>query len=116
MGMPLFERFTTMIDGLPAKGVVAAVRLERQMLEDDMAHKRTLPIEDTRSIVAFSNFLENASDDTASIVRKPVPMHHLGFYRSTVKRLVEAGELPDESFTLFDKAFATIAFRTLKAA
>jgi hypothetical protein len=115
MGMPLFEKFTEMVEKLPPKGVATAVRLERQMLEDDLAHKRTMPIEDVRSIVAFSNFLENASDDADSITRSPIPIHHIGFYRTTVKRLVEAGELPGEAGALFDRAFSAIGFRKFQA-
>jgi hypothetical protein len=114
MGMPLFEKFTEMVEKLPAKGVVAAVELEREMLEDDLAHKRTMPMDDVRSIMAFSDFLENATD-AARIQTKPVPIHHIGFYRDTVKRLVEAGELPYEAGALFDRAFSAIGFRKFQS-
>jgi len=104
MGVQLFEKFAEMIEKLPTKAVVSAVQLERQMLEKDLAQKRTLPISEVRSITAFCSFLENASD----AIRAPkasVPIQHLGFYRSTVRRLVEGGELPCEAGALFDHAF-----------
>jgi len=104
-----------MVERLPTKAVVSAVELERRMLEDDLARKRTVPMEEVSSIIAFCNFLENAADaDHAP--RVGVPLYHLGFYRATVKRLVEAGELPYETAALFDNAFFPAAIKTLKAA
>jgi hypothetical protein len=113
MGIPLFERFAEMVERLPTKAVIGAVELERQMLEDDLAHKRTMPMEDVRSIIAFSNFLENASD-AARGPQTPVPIQHLALYRKTVKRLVEAGELLPERGALFDAVFTMSAFNSLK--
>ena len=111
MAAQLFELFSEMLQNLPAKAVLRAARLQRQMLEDDLVHKRTMPLDEARSIVAFCNFIENATD----AVRAPkvhVPIQHLGLYRNTVKRLVEGGELPYETGALFDGAFSA----TLKAA
>ncbi len=44
MGFQLFDKFAEMIDRLPAKAVVNAVQLEKEMLESDLAQKRTLPM------------------------------------------------------------------------
>jgi hypothetical protein len=41
-----------------------------------------------------------------------VPIQHLGFYRTTIKRLVENGELPYETGAHFENAFSAL----LKAA
>ena len=100
----LFEKFAEMVGNLPPKAVIKAVKLERQMLDDDMAHKRTLPMTEVRSIVAFCNFLQNGPD-AARASKVSVPIQHLGFYRSTIKRLVNDGELPYEAGELFDTAF-----------
>ncbi len=105
MGIPLYERFAAMVERLPTKAVVSAVELERQMLEDDLERKRTLPILEARSIMAFASFLEDPND----ALRWPsvhVPIEHMAFYRATVKRLVEAGEMPYETAAYFDRAFA----------
>ena len=107
----LFERFAEMVEKLPAKAVPKAIQLERQMLERDMAQKRTLPLADVRSIVAFCSFLEEAQN-TAGAPKISVPIQHLGFYRQTVNRLVQGGELPAEAAEHFDKAFSAM----LKAA
>jgi hypothetical protein len=115
MAISLFERFEAMVDGLPAKAVVGALVLQRQMFEDDLARKRTMPMEDVRSIIAFCNFVENATDAVRA-PRVAVPIQHLSLYRETLKRLVVAGELPYETAALFDTAFSAAAFKSLKAA
>ena len=104
-----------MIERLPTKAVVSAIELERMMLEDDIAHQRTLPMDEAHSIIAFCNFVENAGDAMRS-PRMPVPVYHLDFYRATVKRLVEAGELPYETGALLDNAFYSLGYTPLKAA
>lgn len=113
MGIPLFERFAEMVERLPARAVISAVILERKMLEEDLAHDRTVPINDVRSIIAFSEFLENAPDKTR-LSKAIVPIQHLSLYRATVKRLVEAGELPCECAGLFDAAFSVSGYQSLK--
>jgi hypothetical protein len=114
MRVHLFETFSEMIEKLPAKGVFTAARLQRQMLSDDLARKRTLPIGEVRSILAFCDFLENAFDgyDMPPVA---VPMEHFGFYRKTVKRLVESGELPFQANELFDATFSAAFLKSLKA-
>jgi hypothetical protein len=114
MAIALFERFEAMVERLPTKAVVSAIELERQMLEDDLARKRTMPMDEVGSIIAFCNFIENPAD--AARTPHPVPLHHFGFYRATVKRLVEAGELSYETGALFDAAFFASGFKSLKAA
>jgi hypothetical protein len=114
MGISLFEQFAAMVERLPARAVISAVILQRKMLEDDLAHERTVPMDDFRSIMAFSDFLENAPD-TTRLPKVAILIQHLGLYRTTVKRLVEAGELPWECLGLFDMAFSAVDFRSLKA-
>jgi hypothetical protein len=107
----LFEKFAGMVEKLPAKAVPRAVQLERQMLESDMAQKRTLPLAEVRSIVAFCSFLENPGEAVRA-PRVSVPIQHLGFYRNTIKRLIQEGELPMEAGEHFESAFSAM----LKAA
>jgi hypothetical protein len=97
----VFERFAEMVDRLPAKAVSRAVQLQRQMFEDDMAHKRTLPMVDVRSIAAFDNFLQNPAEASNMVV----PFQHLSFYRKTVKRMVQDGALAYEAGEQFEHAF-----------
>jgi hypothetical protein len=113
MGVSLFKQFAAMVERLPARAIVSAVILQRKMLEDDLAHKRTVSLNDVRSIIAFSDFLENAPE-ISRLSKTSIPILHLGLYRATVKRLVEAGELPWECAGLFDTAFSAAGFQTLK--
>jgi|SRR5215469_4165484 len=111
MGFQLFEKFAEMVDRLPAKAVVNAVQLEKEMLENDLAQKRTLPIGEVRSIVAFCNFVQKGPDGVPGS-KISVPLQHLGFYRNTVNRLVESSVLPGEARDVFERVFSAL----LKAA
>jgi hypothetical protein len=111
MGFQLFEKFAEMIDRLPAKAVVNAVQLEKEMLENDLAQKRTLPVAEVRSIVAFCDFVQRGPEAIPGL-KVSVPIQHLGFYRKTMKRLVEGGVLPSEAGDIFERVFSAL----LKAA
>ena len=113
MGMPLFRPFSEMINNLPAKGVMRAVHLQRQMLEEDLAYKRTLPIKEVNSILAFCDFLEKTIKGCAAPCVS-LPIQHVGFYRATVKRLVEDGILPFQANELFDASFSISILKPLK--
>lgn len=113
MGQSLFDQFAAMVERLPTRAVVSAVILQRKMLEDDLAHKRTVSINDVRSIFAFCDFLEN-TPETTRLPKAAVPIRHLELYRATIKRLVEAGELPWESAGLFDTVFSAAGLESLK--
>ena len=114
MGTSLFKQFAAMVERLPAPAVIPAVVLQRKMLEDDLAHDRPAAIRDVHSIIAFSDFLENAPD-TLRLPKTAVPCQHFELYRATVKRLVEAGELPWECAGLFDAAFSLSDLRPVNA-
>jgi hypothetical protein len=114
MAASLFERFSVMIEGLPVRAVIPAVELERQMLDDDLARKRTMPMDEVSSIRAFCHFIENAGG--GNVPHASVPIHHLGFYRDTIKRLVTDGVLSKEAGALFDTTFSASGFKSLKAA
>jgi hypothetical protein len=102
----LFEKFAEMVEKLPTRAIVKAVQLERQMLETDLAQKRTVPMADARSIMAFFDFLQHGPSITR-VSKISIPIQHLGFYRSTVKRLVENGELPYQAGEVFDHSFSS---------
>jgi hypothetical protein len=101
----LFEKFTEMVEKLPSRAILKAAQLERQMLESDVAQKRALPMAEVRSIIAFCDFLQNGPSAIRAS-RISVPIQHVGFYRSTVKRLVEHGQLPCQAGTTFETAFS----------
>ncbi len=93
-----------MIDELPAGGILKAVELERQMLKNDLLYKRVSD-EDVASIFNFCEFLK-AVAEADEIVPIKLPPHHTAFYRKTVGRLIEAGELPAVAKEQFDLTFS----------
>src|SRR5258708_21981342 len=103
MKTQIFEAFAEMIDGIPAEGILKAVELERLMLKDDLLYKRVSD-EDVASIFNFCEFLKAVPEED-SIVPIELPPNHTAFYRKTVMRLIEAGELPGVAKEQFDLTF-----------
>lgn len=111
MNLQLFESFCEMLESIPSKAVLRALDAERKMVEDDLEKKRTEPDEYVTSILSFCNFLIRTV--TGGYMSLPVlPVEHCAFYRKIVHRLVDAGELPAEMETQFDRIF----FRSLSRA
>jgi hypothetical protein len=103
-----------MIESIPAESVLAAAELERQMIKEDMAHKRTLPIQDAVSILSFCHFLKAVKLGT-DIPPGFLPVEHVPFYRNTVERLIVSEELPFGAKEQFDAAFSANFFKALTA-
>lgn len=109
-----FELFKDMIEGVPAKGVLRASEREQWMIRDDLANQRELELKDTLSILCFCRFLQKTK--AGELVHcGGVPEEHLSFYRATVERLVDAGELPYTAREQFDEAFFSEPTRKLAA-
>lgn len=109
-----FELFKDMIGCIPAKGVLRAIELEQWMIKDDLANQRETPLEDTVSLLCFCRFLQK-SKAGESIHSGDLPEEHLSFYRATVERLVDAGELPYTAVEQFNEAFPGEFIRKLAA-
>ena len=100
-----------MIDGMPTQGIIGALELERRMIDDDFARKRTLPLEEARSILSFCHFIE-AVRQGSQISPVALPILHVGFYRKTVRRLIEAESLPLEAGEQFENIFSHVLFES----
>jgi hypothetical protein len=100
-----FGTFSKMVSNLPAQAVLNAVELEGKMLEDDIEQHRFKMDGDAFSILSFRQFVQMAG--TGNVVRcaKPLPPDHVEFYKETIVRLVQAGELPKAAMDQFDYAF-----------
>ena len=110
-----FELFKDMIGCVPAKGVLRAIGLEQWMIKDDLANQRDMAVEDAVSILSFCSFLQKAKAGEQAHC-DGVPEEHLPFYRATVERLVDAGELPYTAMERFDEAFFSDEFHRRLAA
>src|SRR5580692_11352328 len=103
----LFEVFIKMIEGLPANAILLVAELEGQMIQEDFSQRRILPMQEAVSVLDFCRFLQAVARGSG-IFPTVLPMQHLASYRKTVKRLMEAGELPLNASEQFDKTFLSI--------
>lgn len=94
-----------MVGRLPAAVVPKTLELERRMLEEDVEKKRTLPMDDVRSILSFCRFIE-ASLRGGECLPIVVPADHLEFYRETLERLIQNNVLSADARTYFDRGFS----------
>ena len=110
MNSRLFSSFSKMIEDIPPNGIMRAARLQRRMVEDDLAQKRAMSMGEAHSVLNFCRFLEAAREGVqiASVI---IPLDHLTFYRRILVKLVSAGELREESAEQFDATFSIHFFQ-----
>ena len=112
MNSHLFETFSKMIDKLPAKGVIAAMERENQMLENDLVTNRPVSKQEAYSILSFCRFLA-ARKSGLAVSPALLPPGHAAFYRKTLERLIDAGELPENAQEQFDETFTVPLLKSL---
>jgi hypothetical protein len=100
-----------MIEEMPMQGIIGTLELERRMIEDDLAQKRTLPIEDAHSILSFCQFID-AAKQGFQISPVALPIQHVSFYREIVRRLVETELLPFNASEQFENTFSHILLQS----
>lgn len=105
MHLLVFDIFARTIASLPTKAILKALDLECKMLERDSENHRLYLPEDAYSIFCFRQFVRVARFGGTAPACKPLPPDHLEFYKQTVVRLVQAGELPESAMKAFDDAF-----------
>jgi hypothetical protein len=102
----LFATFAKIIDSFPAGEILKAIELEHLMLEENLLYKRVVETEDTDSILFFCQFV-NAVVDEDNILFVELPVAHVTFYRKTLRRLIDAGELGADAMKKFDLTFSS---------
>lgn len=100
----LFETFAKVVENLPVNGILMVAELQEEVIEDDLLRKRILPTEEAISILNFCRFVQAVAQGSG-IFPTILPRQHLAFYQETMKRLIEAGELPFNASELFNKTF-----------
>jgi hypothetical protein len=101
----MFNSFSRLVDEMPEQGIFGVLELERRMIGNDLAEKRTLPVRESRSILSFCQFVA-AARHGSQISPVALPVKHVAFYRKTVRRLIEAELLPFEAVEHFDSIFS----------
>ena len=105
MSHRLFELFAKMVTDLPARAIPGVLDLECKMLQADAQNHRVDFPEDAHSILCFRQFVQTAKLGHAMLFPKPFPPDHIEFFKETIVRLVQAGELPPSAMEEFDDAF-----------
>jgi hypothetical protein len=100
-----FDLFANMLDHVPVKAILAAIKLEHWMIEDDMLYKRVPETKDVNSILYFCQFIIAVIEGETILPRRSLA-RHVAFYREIVLRLIKTGQLPDESIEQFDHAYS----------
>jgi hypothetical protein len=103
--MQIFYIFSRVIRGLPGSAIVRALDAECEMLEEDVEHYRAHLTEDILSILCFRGFVRMAKADSVMHCCLRMPPDHLEFYKETIARLIQEGELPPSAKDQFDDAF-----------
>ncbi len=103
--MRIFSIFSRMVSNLPAQAILKALEAECKMLQDDFEHYRVGFTEDILSILCFGQFVKMVKTDSVIRCSSHLPPDHAEFYKETIIRLIQAGELPESAMGQFDYAF-----------
>lgn len=102
----LFDCFADMIANIPAQSICRVLTEESYMLGLDLAQHRPLLPAEVGSILIFSQFIGAGGKCPHSFqISTELPSAHVAFYRKTVRRLIEAGNLPLSAREEFEKTF-----------
>ena len=101
----VFGAFSKMISNLPVQAVLKALELQATMLQEDIAQHRSKQDEDAFSILCFQQFVHAVKTGGTVRCLETLPLDHVEFYKETIVRLVQIGELPPLAMDQFDKAF-----------
>jgi hypothetical protein len=103
----LFDSFAEMIANIPAQSIKRVIAQESFMLGLDLARQRPLLPAEVGSILVFAHFIGAGGKCPHSVlVSIDLPPAHVDFFRRTVVRLIDAGELPNVAREEFEKIFA----------
>lgn len=116
MRFDLFRAFADTVASLPPRAVIRTLDLQARMLQDDLIMKRPVPPNQTQSVISFCLFIAAAKIGGPAPVADVLPLEHLAFYRQTVWRLIDAGELPSIAGEQFDCSFPARAKESLFSA
>lgn len=105
MDVQIFNIFSRVIRGLPASAILRALNAECDMLQNDIERYCFNLTEDVLSILCFKGFVQMAKADSVMRCSLHMPPEHVEFYKETVTRLIQAGELAPSAAEEFDFAF-----------
>ena len=95
-----------MVGNIPALAILRALDAECRMLEDDLAHYRLTITADALSILSFWEYVQMARLGIFLHHSMHLPAEQIEFYKETLVRLIQVGELPPSAINEFDYVFA----------
>lgn len=101
----LFDCFAEMLAAIPAPSIKRVLARESCMLSVDLVRQRPLPSADAGSILIFARFVAAGGTEARGLAPVELPPQHTAFYRQTVERLIEAGQLEPSARAQFGKIF-----------
>jgi len=109
MDYRLFNRFADMIDMMPPRGIIKCLELQCRMIEDDFTNQRDIPMKAAISIRNFYQIIQAAGNRQKTPPVADLPIEHVAFYKKTVHRLIQAGELPSGAVESFQNEVSVCA-------
>lgn len=104
--MAIFRIFSKTIESLPAQAIIRALEAECHMLQDDLKRYGREFTDDGLSILSFGEYVHMVKAGNVLRCSTCLPPDHVEFYKETIIRLVQAGELPAQAMDKFDYAFS----------
>ena len=105
MNSSLPEKLVKTMEDIPPKAIFVLAKIERKMIENDVANKRLLPTGEAASVLSFCRFLE--SPDGRDVPPIQLPVAHIAAYRKIVQKLIDAGEFSSFIKERFDQIFCS---------
>lgn len=106
MDFESFDLFAEKIITMPAQGILGALSLDCELLDQDLHGCRSAFTPDEYSILCFRQFVRSASLGRGIYPRLCLPPEHIELYKHTVVRLVHEDQLPQAAMAAFSEAFA----------
>jgi hypothetical protein len=103
--MQIFRIFSNVIRNLPTQAILPALDAECKMLENDIEHYRFHLTEDALSILCFRGFVQMVKAGSVMRCSLCMPPEHIEFYKQTIIRLIQSGEMSPSVMNHFDFAF-----------
>jgi hypothetical protein len=104
----LFDCFADMIANIPVQAIRRVLAEESYMLGLDLAQQRPLLPTEVGSILVFAQFVSAGGKCPHSLqISMELPPAQVAFYRKTVRRLIDYGELPRLAADEFEQLFGT---------
>lgn len=103
--MGYFQVFSRTISRLPAQAVLKTLDAECEAIRVELENGRNHATPDELSVLCFREYVRLVKRKAVVPCSKILPPDHLEFFKETIVRLIQEGELPASAMEEFDFAF-----------